>query len=288
MAENLEYNNLQLNGVEVDKESFDMSNLALSNVTKYLATYNNPRQWILDEKEARIAQVLSDVRPDKSSKLGSLAYSGGELLRTTYAAPRQFAGAIGAGVSALKDRFYPNADKSALERWANNYAKIEAQRERTNQELISQEVGHEDWYTIGAAAAGLARDIALTGGIAKLGATTAAKEATKRLAGRGVAEDVASRYVGMAAGKGAKKAGLGAITGSVFVQEVGSGMTDDINQYIEKTGDYDLKYYDPSVDLAVNIGVGALSAQIEKGLGVERVVPRLMANGKKIPGWNQI
>lgn len=288
MAENLEYNNLQLNSVEVDKESFDMSNLALSNVTKYLATYNNPRQWILDEKEARIAQTLSDVRPDKSSKLGSLAYSGGELLRTTYAAPRQFAGAISAGVSALKDRFYPNADKSALERWANNYAKIEAQRERTNQELISQEVGHEDWYTIGAAAAGLARDIALTGGVAKLGATTAAKEATKRLAGRGVAEDVASRYVGMAAGKGAKKAGLGAITGSVFVQEVGSGMTDDINQYMEKTGDYDLKYYDPSVDLAVNIGVGALSAQIEKGLGVERFVPRLMANGKKIPGWNQI
>lgn len=290
MAENYtEQTNLQLDkGVEVDKESLDMNNLALSNVTKYLATYNNPHEWILDEKEARIAQVLSDVRPEKSSKLGSLLYSGGELLRTTYAAPREFAGAISAGVSALKDRFYPNAEKSSLERWADNYAKIEAQRERTNQELISQEVGHEDWYTVGAAAAGLARDIALTGGIAKLGATTAAKAATKRLAGRGIAEDVASRYAGIAAGQGAKKAGGAAISGSVFVQEVGSGMTDDINQYMEKTGDYDLKYYDPSVDLAVNVGVGALSAQIEKGLGVERFVPRLMASGKKIPGWTQI
>lgn len=290
MAENYtEQTNLQLDkSVEIDKESLDMNNLALSNVTKYLATYNNPHEWVLDEKEARVAQVLSDVRPEKSSKLGSLLYSGGELLRTTYAAPREFAGAIGAGVAALKDRFYPNAEKSSLERWADNYAKIEAQRERTSQELISQEVGHEDWYTVGAAAAGLARDIALTGGIAKLGATTAAKAATKRLAGRGIAKDVASRYVGIAAGQGAKKAGGAAISGSVFIQEVGSGMTDDINQYMEKTGDYDLKYYDPSVDLAVNVGVGALSAQIEKGLGVERFVPRLMASGKKIPGWTQI
>jgi hypothetical protein len=290
MAENYtEQTNLQLDkGVEVDKESLEMNNLALSNVTKYLATYNNPREWILDEKEAKAARILSDVRPDKSSKIGSLAYSGGELLRTTYAAPRQFAGAISAGVSALKDRFYPNAEKSALERWADNYAKIEAQREKTNQELISQEVGHEDWYTIGAAAAGLARDIALIGGIAKLGAVASKISATKKIAGLNIAEDVASRYAGIAAGQGAKKAGGAAISGSVFVQEVGSGMTDDISQYMEKTGDYELKYYDPSVDLAVNVGVGALSAQIEKGLGVERFVPRLMASGKKIPGWTQI
>ena len=74
MADNLEYNNFQLDGIEVDKESFDMNNLALSNVTKYLATYNNPREWILDEKEAKAAQILSDVRPEKSSKLGCLLY----------------------------------------------------------------------------------------------------------------------------------------------------------------------------------------------------------------------
>lgn len=290
MAENYtEQTNLQLDkSVEIDKESLDMNNLALSNVTKYLATYNNPHEWILDEKEAKIAQVLSDVRPDKSSKLGSLVYAGGEVLRTTYATPRQFLGAVDAGIALLKDRFYPNAETSALERWADNFSKIEAQRERVSQELVSQEVGHEDWYTIGAAAAGLVRDIGLAGGIAKIGLNTATKAATKKLAGKAIAEDVASRYVGMAAGKGAQKAGGAAISGSVFVQEVGSGMTDDINQYMEKTGDYDLKYYDPSVDLAVNVGVGALSAQIEKGLGVERFVPRLMASGKKIPGWTQI
>lgn len=290
MAENLEYNNLQLDGVEVDKESFDMNKLALSNVTKYLAKYKNPREWILDEKEAKAARILSDVRPEKSSKVGSLAYSAGEVLRSTYALPRQFVGSVSLLTSALKDRFYPNADQSALERWANNYGKLEAQREQTSQELVSQEVGDIDWYTWGAAGGQLIRDIALTGGIAKLGAKAATRAAEKKVAGTMVGEEVAQRYTQLMAGEGAKKAGSAAITGSVFAQEVGSRTVDDINQYIERTGDADLKYYDPSVDLAVNIGVGALSAQIEKGLGVERFVPRLIARGagEKIPGLTQI
>lgn len=275
---------------EIEQESLDMNNLALSNATKYLATYKNPKEWILDEKEAKAARVFKSVAPEKSSKVGSLAYSAGELLRTTYAAPRQFVGSVSLLSAALKDKFYPNAEESALERWANNYGKLEAQREQTSQELISQEVGDQDWYVVGAAASQLIRDIALTGGMAKLGAKIAAKTAEKKVAGRLVGEDVAQRYVRQMAGKGATKAGGAAITGSVFAQEVGSRTVDDINQYIAKTGDADLKYYDPSVDLAVNIGVGALSAQIEKGLGVERFVPRLIARGagEKIPGLTQI
>ena len=275
---------------EIEQESLDMNNLALSNATKYLATYKNPKEWILDEKEAKAARVFKSVAPEKSSKIGSLAYSAGELLRTTYAAPRQFLGSVDLLSSALKDRFYPNAEESALERWANNYGKLEAQREQTSQELVSQEVGDIDWYTWGAAGGQLIRDIALTGGIAKLGAKVATKAAEKRLAGTLAGEEVAQRYTRLMTGEGAKKAGSAAITGSVFAQEVGSRTVDDINQYIARTGDTDLKYYDPSVDLAVNIGVGALSAQIEKGLGVERFVPRLIARGagEKIPGLTQI
>ena len=275
---------------EIEQESLDMNKLALSNATKYLATYKNPKEWILDEKEAKAARVFKSVAPEKSSKVGSLAYSAGELLRTTYAAPRQFIGSIDLLSSALKDKFYPNAEESALERWANNYGKLEAQREQVSQELVSQEVGDQDWYVVGSAASQLIRDIALTGGMAKLGAKIAAKTAEKKVAGKLVGEDVAQRYVSQMAGKGAQKAGGATITGSVFAQEVGSRTVDDVNQYIAKTGDADLKYYDPSVDLAVNIGVGALSAQIEKGLGVERFVPRLIARGagEKIPGLTQI
>lgn len=275
---------------EIEQESLDMNNLALSNATKYLATYKNPKEWILDEKEAKAARVFKSVAPEKSSKVGSLAYSAGEVLRTTAALPRQFVGSVDLLSSALKDRFYPNAEESAVERWANNYGKLEAQREETSQELISQEVGDIDWYTWGAAGGQLIRDIALTGGIAKLGAKAATKAAEKRLAGTLAGEEVAQRYTRLMAGEGAKKAGSVAITGSVFAQEVGSRTVDDINQYIARTGDADLKYYDPSVDLAVNIGVGALSAQIEKGLGVERFVPRLIARGagEKIPGLTQI
>lgn len=275
---------------EIEQESLDMNNMALSNVTKYLATYKNPKEWILDEKEAKAARVLKSVAPEKSSKVGSLPYSAGEVLRTTAALPRQFVGSVDLLSSALKDRFYPNAEESALQRWANNYGKLEAQREETSQELISQEVGDIDWYTWGAAGGQLIRDIALTGGIAKLGAKVATKAAEKRLAGTLAGEEVAQRYTRLMAREGAKKAGSAAITGSVFAQEVGSRTVDDINQYIARTGDADLKYYDPSVDLAVNIGVGALSSQIEKGLGVERFVPRLIARGagEKIPGLTQI
>lgn len=275
---------------EIEQESLDMNNMALSNVTKYLATYKNPKEWILDEKEAKAARVLKSVAPEKSSKVGSLAYSAGELLRTTYAAPRQLVGTINLASALTHDTFYPNAEESAVERWANNYGKLEAQREQVSQELVSQEVGDIDWYTWGAAGAQLARDISTTYGIAKLGAKFAAKKALKNIGGRLAEKELVDRYLGIAAKKGAEKAGGAAITGSVFTQEVGSRTVDDINQYIARTGDADLKYYDPSVDLAVNIGVGALSAQIEKGLGVERFVPRLIARGagEKMPGLTQI
>ena len=276
--------------IQIDKDSLEMNDLALSNATKYLATYNNPKDWVLDEKEAKMAQVLHSVEPEKSSILGTGAYAAGELLRTTYSAPREFAGAISAGKAILEDTFFPNAETSALERWADNYGKIEAQRERTSDELIAQEVGHPKIYNYGTAALQLIRDIALTGGVAKAGASVAAKGAARKVAGVPVSEDVAQRYATAMAKRGARRAGEATIGGSVFVQEMGSGLVNNINQYIDKTGDYDLKYYDPTVDLAVNIGVGALSAKIEKGLGVERFVPRMIVRGSgdKIPALTQI
>lgn len=279
-----------IKNVEVDKDTLDMTNLALDNVTKFLATYKKPKDWVLDEKEARLARMLKSAEPEKSSAVGSLGYSAGELLRTTYALPRKVISAGAMFKAGLEDVFFPNAEQSALERWADNYGKIDAQRDRTREELVAQEVGYQDWYNVGTAAMAMARDLALTGGFAKLGAYVAGKRAVNKLADRYVGKEVASRYVGKATAKGAEKAGGATIAGSVFAQELGEGTTQDINEYIAKTGDYDLKYYEPGVDFAVNVGVGALSAVIEKGLGVERFVPRLIARGygDKIPGLMQV
>ena len=279
-----------ITNVEVDKDTLDMTNLALDNVTKFLATYKNPKDWVLDEKEARLARMLKSAEPEKSSAVGSLGYSAGELLRTTYALPRKVISAGAMFRAGLEDVFFPNAEQSALERWADNYGKIDAQRDRTREELVAQEVGYQDWYNVGTAAMAMARDLALTGGFAKLGAYVAGKRAVNKLADRYVGKEVASRYIGKTTAKGAEKAGGATIAGSVFAQELGEGTTQDINEYIAKTGDYDLKYYEPGVDFAVNVGVGALSAIIEKGLGVERFVPRLIARGygDKIPGLMQV
>lgn len=279
-----------ITNVEVDKDTLDMTNLALDNVTKFLATYKNPKDWVLDEKEARLARMLKSAEPEKSSAVGSLGYSAGELLRTTYALPRKVISAGAMFKAGLEDVFFPNAEQSALERWADNYGKIDAQRDRTREELVAQEVGYQDWYNVGTAAMAMARDLALTGGFAKLGAYVAGKRAVNKLADRYVGKEVASRYIGKTTAKGAEKAGGATIAGSVFAQELGEGTTQDINEYIAKTGDYDLKYYEPGVDFAVNVGVGALSAIIEKGLGVERFVPRLIARGygDKIPGLMQV
>lgn len=280
--------------IEVDPETANMENLAISNHAKYLTTYNTPKDWVLDEKEARLAQIQQNAwTPEQASRVGSLKYGVKQFLIDTYDTPQELGAAISLGAAKVEDAFYPNADKTAIERWYENYGKLNVESDKIVDEYMSSHAGkHPYWLMGGSVALGLARDMAVAGGFAKLGASVAAKKATSKVAERYVGEDVAARYVGMAAQTGAKKAGQKAIVGSVFAQEFGSSTMGDVAEYIQKTGDSELKYYDPTVDLATNLGVSLLSAQIEKGLGVERFVPRLVASavrrGEKVPALAQV
>ena len=284
----------QQNDIEVDQETANMENLAVTSPAKYMSTYNKPRDWVLDEKEARLAQIQRNAwTPDEASRAGALKYGFKQFLIDTYDTPKELGSALALGAAKIEDAFYPNADTKAIQRWYDNYSRLDVESDQIVNEYMSSHAGqHPYWLMGGAVALGLARDMAVAGGFAKLGASAATKAATKKVAERYVGEEIATRYTSMAAAQGAKKAGTKAITTSVFAQEFGGGTTDDIVQYIEKTGDKDLKYYDPSVDLAVNLGVALLSAQIEKGLGVERYVPRLVAQavrrGEKVPALAQV
>ena len=275
ISSEIQFNAGANNDVTADKEILDMDKLSLTNPTKYLATYKNPHDWILDEREAEAMQILRKVaEPEQASKVGTLAYSAGEFLRKTANVGRDF-GEYAEGIDAY---ILPNANKEAAQRAYNNMKKLSVQAEQNRAEYVSQHGVDPDVYGIGTNVMEVARDIALTGGVAafaRRGATKAAYGiATRRLAPS--ATEVAERWAAQQGKKAASRAARGTIAGTTFVREAGDRSTQQVAQYIDATGDYDLKYYDPTLDLALNTGVSAINATIEMSLGIERVVPDML------------
>jgi hypothetical protein len=260
------------NKVDADQELLDMDNLSLSSPTKYLATYSNPKDWILDESEAKSAQLLrAGMYPEQSSEVGSLAYSAGEMLRKTENIGRSFLG-FAKGVDAY---FAPNADKEQAWRAYNDFQKYAVQQEQNRAEYVEGRGVDPDVYGIGTNVMEVARDIVLTGGLAALSRRGAAKAAYKR-ASQYAAPEVAERFAIQKGKQAATRAATGSIVGSTFVREAGDRATEQAAKYMELTGDYDLKYYDPTLDFALNTGVSALNSVVEASLGVERIVPDML------------
>lgn len=260
------------NKVDADQELLDMDNLSLSSPTKYLATYSNPKDWILDESEAKSAQLLrAGMYPEQSSEVGSLAYSAGEMLRKTENIGRSFLG-FAKGVDAY---FAPNADKEQAWRAYNDFQKYAVQQEQNRAEYVEGRGVDPDVYGIGTNVMEVARDIVLTGGLAALSRRGAAKAAYKR-ASQYVTPEVAERFAIQKGKQAATRAATGSIIGSTFVRETGDRATEQAAKYMELTGDYDLKYYDPTLDFALNTGVSALNSVVEASLGVERIVPDML------------
>lgn len=263
------------NNVDVEQQVFDMDKLSVSNPVKYLVTYNSPHEWILDQREAETAQMLRDTAmPEQASKVGSIAYSAGEMLRKTGNVARDFS-EYAAGVDAY---LLPNADKDIAERAYKNMKKLSVQTENNRADYVSLHGVDPDVYGIGTNVMEVARDMVLTAGVAgavRRGATKAAYGyATSRLAP--TATDVATRFAAQQGKKAASRAAMGTIAGETFMREAGDRATQQAAQYMDATGDYDLKYYDPTVDLALNTGVSAINSAIEMSLGIERIVPDML------------
>lgn len=263
------------NNVDVEQQAFDMDELSVSNPVKYLATYNSPHEWILDQREAETAQMIRDTAmPEQASKVGALAYSAGELKRKTGNMARDFS-EYAAGVDAY---LLPNADKDIAERAYKNMKKLSVQTENNRADYVSLHGVDPDVYGIGTNVMEVARDMVLTAGVAgavRRGATKAAYGyAASRLAPS--ATGVAERFAAQQGKKAASRAAMGTIAGETFMREAGDRATQQAAQYMDATGDYDLKYYDPTVDLALNTGVSAINSAIEMSLGIERIVPDML------------
>lgn len=269
------------NDIVEDNEIINMDNLSLSNPTKYLATYKTPHEWILDQREVEAMQVLRDtMMPEQTSKVGTIAYSAGEFMRKTANMGRDF-GEFTAGVDAY---ILPNANKEVAQRAYNDMKKLSVQAEQNRAEYVAMHGVDPDVYGFATNIMEVARDMVATGGVAALakrGATKAAyRTAMARLSPS--ATDVAVRFAEQQGKKAGSRAAKGMIAGTTFVRESGDRATQQAAEYMDKTGDYDLKYYDPTLDLALNTGVSAINSAIEMSLGIERAVPDMLFGTRRI------
>lgn len=267
--------------VDAEQDVLAMDNLSLSNPVKYLATYNSPHEWILDQREAEAAQWLRDTAiPEQTSKVGTIAYSAGEFLRKTANMGRDFS-EYAAGVNAY---LLPNANKEVAQRAYKNMKKLSVETEQTRADYVAKHGVDPDVYGIATNVMEVARDMVLTAGVAgaaKRGITKAAYGyATRRLAP--TATDVAARFAEQQGKRAATNVAKTAIAGETFVREAGDRSTQQVAQYMDATGDYDLKYYDPTVDLALNTGVSAINSAIEMSLGIERAVPDMIFGTRSV------
>ena len=263
------------NNVDVEQEAFKMDDLSLSNPVKYLATYNSPHEWILDQREAEAMQKLRDTAvPEQTSKVGSIAYAAGEFVRKTGNMGRDFS-EFAAGVDAY---LLPNANKEVAQRAYKNMKKLSVQAEQTRADYVAKHGVDPDVYGIGTNVMEVARDMVLTAGVAGAARRSATKAAYGYAASRlaPTATGVAERFAAQQGKKAASRAAMGTIAGETFMREAGDRATQQAAQYMDATGDYDLKYYDPTVDLALNTGVSAINSAIEMSLGIERIVPDML------------
>lgn len=270
--------------VSVNADILDMDRLSISSPAKYIATYNKPRDWVLDQDEARVLQVLRDVAtPEKASKVGSVAYGAGEALRRT----SQLPGRIAQDMVGKDAWVFPNANPESARRAYNNMLKLSVQAEQNRADYVAEHGVDTDVYGFTSSALEAVRDMFLAGGVGKaIGGI--AKTGSLVYAGERVlpgATGVAERFATMQGRKAASKAIKASIFASALANEMPDRSVKQAAEYMDKTGDYDLKYYDPTADMGINTAVSLANAWIESSLGIEGVVPDMLFGTRKASRW---
>ena len=264
--------------IEKTPEQVDMESLALSAPLDFLAKYNTPKDWVLDQEEAERLRVFTDPATREGDVLDKIAYGLGNVgynVGRTIPETAQ----LGLGVAkGLKQTIFPNSTETALDRLYNNVALANAENRTRRENIVAGYTGGDsdivDWTSgIGElglflTTAGIGAGIGAAGarkGIEKLATTTAKGVATSPSAVR--------RAASIAATKGARRGQLLATALTSFPQEGASAAVDKVREYINQTGDTYLKNYNPTEDTLTALGVGAINTAIELGFGVERFIP---------------
>ncbi len=252
-----------------DNDFIDMERLALDAPLQFMAKYNSPREWILDEREAakaRVAFAKEDLS-EREGVVGKIAYGlGGVGYETTRIIPETAQYVLDIPV-AIEKTFFPNATETALDRIYNdiNYSNQKHRSER--EEVVSEFTGNSPiakWTQVFADAATYMIPVLSSSKIAAKGVKTVA-----------TARKIPAARIGMVTEKAAKKAAGRTIVGTSLAYGLGSSSVESAREYMEKTGAFDLSGYNPALDVAVNTVANIVNANIEKSLGFDALVPHL-------------
>lgn len=257
-------------GIEDPNNEYQiMETLALDAPLQFMAKYNSPREWILDQREASKARVAfapgdlstrTSVAEKVAFGVGNVAYDIAQVPART----AQFVGDVGI---SIEKTFFPNMSDSALSRGYNALNDFNQRNDTERQQLVSAATGDSaitSWsQTLADAASWL------------LPVTRAAKVASAGVKAAAVARGIpVSRALGVA-GKAAEKAAGRTVVGTSLARGVGATSVESARQYMESTGAVTLNDYDPRLDLGVNIVTNLINANIEKSLGFDAIIPHL-------------
>jgi hypothetical protein len=264
--------------VEITPEYADMDRLALSAPLEFIAKYNSPKEWILDQDEAEKIKAISAPANLVGGVGEKIQYGVGEALYNIGRSPSELA-QLGTGiVSGAGKVLFPHSTDTALDRLYKNIALENAKNRDEREKIVTAFTGGDsDWVNWVSGLTELGLMVGGGVGAASIGASAARrgveKLATTTAKGVAMSPSKVRRAASIAAAKGARSGQIASTIGLTFAQEGGSAATEKVREYIAKTGDTGLTNYDPLEDSVMSLAVGAINSAIEVGFGVERFIP---------------
>ena len=279
----LELNNNSVN-IETTPEYVDMDKLSLSAPVEFLSKYNSPKEWILDQDEAERVKVFTQPANREVGTLEKIEYGLGNVGYNVGRAVPEIT-QLGLGLaSGVEKTIFPNSTETALDRLYKDVAISNAKNRERRENIVAGFTGGDSSIVKWSDAIGELGLFLGTAGVgAGIGANVARrgiqKLATETAKGVATSPSVVRRAASVAATRGARKGQIAATLGTTFTQEGGSSAVDKVRQYIEETGDTELKNYNPTADTLTALSVGAINSVIEVGFGVERFIPEFWGTG---------
>lgn len=264
--------------VEITPEYADMDRLALSEPLEFIAKYNTPKEWILEQEEAEKIKAISAPANLVGGVGEKIQYGVGEALYNIGRSPSELA-QLGTGiVSGAGKVLFPHSTDTALDRLYKNIALENAKNRDEREKIVTAFTGGDsDWVNWVSGLTELGLMVGGGVGAASIGASAARrgveKLATTTAKGVAMSPSKVRRAASIAAAKGARSGQIASTIGLTFAQEGGSAATEKVREYIAKTGDTGLTNYDPLEDSVMSLAVGAINSAIEVGFGVERFIP---------------
>lgn len=261
-----------------NNEYAKMEQLSLTAPLQFLAQYNSPKEWILEQEEAEHIKTFTEPFNIKVGAGEKIEYGLGEAAYNLSRTPEEL-GQLGVGLLRGTEKLvFPNSTDTALSRLYQNIALNNIKNREEREEIVRSFTGDDSdivKWSAGIAELGLMLGTAGIG--AGVGANAArrgiSKLATETAKGAAKSPRFIRRASSIAAARGARAGQLAATIGMTLPMEAADSVMTNVRDYIAKTGDVELKNYNPLGDSLTALAVGTINSAIEAGFGVERFIP---------------